>query len=121
MSGSTSKTIEYSLSAIVGEQLSSVVFVQDYVQLHFDGPTLTAITLPTIEVSKITLGWGTPGYRDALCERIGKTVRRASMIENKELRIEFDDNSVILISIKPEDHRGDEAVIFNNTKDWWAL
>ena len=32
------------LLAIEGEQLSAVTFVQDYVQLHFDGPTITAMS-----------------------------------------------------------------------------
>jgi hypothetical protein len=41
------------LSRIVGEQLSAVVFVQDYLQLQFDGPTLTlsgaTLTLTQLE------------------------------------------------------------------------
>jgi hypothetical protein len=36
------------LELLEGTQLSSVEFVQDYVQLRFDGPTLTAVTPPRV-------------------------------------------------------------------------
>ena len=31
---------------LIGEQLSAVSFVQDYVEFHFDGPVLRALTNP---------------------------------------------------------------------------
>src|SRR5580692_5452288 len=39
---------ESMFESIIGEQLSSVEFVQDYVQLRFDGPTLTAFVWPEL-------------------------------------------------------------------------
>ena len=36
------------LQIIVGEKLSSVTFVMDYVQLGFDGPLLTAYSGPEV-------------------------------------------------------------------------
>jgi len=38
------QTEEKSLQMLIGEQLSAVTFVQDYVQLHFDGPRLTVFS-----------------------------------------------------------------------------
>jgi len=36
---------------LIGEQLSSVEFVQDYLQLHFDGRTITAYVWPKVFVN----------------------------------------------------------------------
>jgi hypothetical protein len=91
--------------------LTSVIFVMDYVQLDFDGPRLTAVTLPTVEVEGVRLKFGQPGYRDALCERIEHTVVRADAIADESLRIEFDDRSVIGVSLRPEDYRAAEAAL----------
>jgi hypothetical protein len=35
------KTFDDALKQLIGEQLSSIEFVQDYLQLRFDGPCLT--------------------------------------------------------------------------------
>jgi hypothetical protein len=117
----TGKASEPPLKTIVGEQLSAVVFVQDYVQLQFDGSVLTAITCPTVSVREIRSEWGMPGYRDMLCERIGKIVRAVSVAEEQEILIEFDDASVISISLKPEDYRAAEAAIFYNGPEEWVV
>jgi hypothetical protein len=111
---------ENPLEPIIGKQLSAVVFVQDYVQLQFDGSGLTAVTLPTVEVGEKQLAWGMPGYRDLLCERIGKLVTAASVTEGQQIRIEFDDGSRIAISLKDEDYQTAEAAVFHNgpSKTW---
>lgn len=106
-------TMKEPLSTIVGSQLSSVEFVQDYVQLRFDGPCLTAFTPPTVQAGNGWSKWGNPGYRDMLCDRIGRTVCTASVIEGQEIRLRFDDGAFISISLLPEDYRGAEAAIFN--------
>jgi len=67
------------LVAIEGEQLSAVTFVQDYVQLHFDGPTLTTITRPTVVAGDASFDYGAAGYRDRLCALIGHVVKQASV------------------------------------------
>jgi hypothetical protein len=109
-----SQTSEQPLSPIVGHELNSVVFIRDYLQLHFEGSGLTVLVWPAIKVGENWTRWGMPGYRDKLCERIGKVVRAASVIEGQEIRIEFDDDSMITVSLKPEDRYIDEAAIFNN-------
>ena len=102
------------LKVLEGVQLSSVEFVQDYVQLHFDGLTLTAITHPRINVLNQLLEWGMQEYRNALCDRIGKLVRHATTIPEQEIKIEFEDGSSISISLNPKDYRAAEAAVFNN-------
>jgi hypothetical protein len=105
---------ERALEAIVGGELSAVVFVRDYVQLQFDGAGLTALNLPVIKVGQKTLAFGQPGYRDALCERIGHAVRGACVKENEWILIDFEDGSTLSISLRPDDYSGPEAAIFNN-------
>lgn len=118
---SVNKGKEDPLRPIVGRQLSAVVFVQDYVQLQFDGPGLTAITWPAVVVGNTKYEYGRPGYRDALCERIATIVSSTSVKEGEEIRIDFNDDSVLLISLKPENYSGAEAAIFHNgTEDTWV-
>ena len=105
------------LRSIVGEQLSSVEFVQDYVQLHFDGRTLTAYTRPTVATGEDHSAWGQPGFRDALCERIARTVCSVAVSTGQEIRIAFDDGSSVAISLRPEDYSGPEAAMFQNPLD----
>jgi hypothetical protein len=97
------------IESIVGEQLSSVEFVQDYVQLRFDGPTLTAFVWPVVHGAGKAVGVGEPGYRDELCARIGSKVLAARLQEAKALIVEFDDGASVTISLRPEDSVGPEA------------
>lgn len=102
------------LQDLVGSHLSAVVFVQDYVQLQFDGPGLTAITQPRVHTLNETYGWGMSEYRNLLCNQIGKLVRRAFTIKGQEIKIEFEDDSSITISLRAADYRAAEAAHFNN-------
>ena len=110
------------LDAIVGEQLSSVEFVQDYVQLRFDGPYLTLYTYPAVKVGDSWHVGGAPGYRDLLCDRITKKVRSAAVVSEKEIRIEFEDGASISIALCANGCRGPEAAMFQNTlESTWAV
>jgi hypothetical protein len=108
------------LDILIGEQMSAVVFVRDYVQLVFDGPGLTAVTPPVVEVGQASSRWGDPGYRDKLCELIGKTVRHAQIVDTEEITIKFDDDSSIRISLRPEDYITAEAAIFSHGERLWV-
>lgn len=108
------------LLAIEGEQLSAVTFVQDYVQLHFDGPTITAITRPAVIVGDVRFDIETPGYRDQLCDRIANRVVHAYVVPGDRLQLDFSDRSSVIISLRPEDYRAAEAAIFSDgkTEQW---
>ena len=112
------------LPELVGSELSSVVFVQDYLQLGFQPSTLgepepgvlvspragifgglSAFTLPELQVDGRHLRSGQPGYRDALVEQIGRRVTDAN--ENDErLWIEFDSGLLATLSLAEEDLAG---------------
>ena len=95
---------------LCGSQLSSVEFVQDYLQLRFDGPCLNVYTPLTVRSSeKIVTSWGM-GFRDLLCEQIAKIVTSVSFEEEKELNVQFKDGSGISVSLRPEDYCSPEAV-----------
>jgi hypothetical protein len=100
------------LPGLAGAELSAVVFVRDYVQLQFDGPVLTAITLPTVIRGSDVWGPHEAGYRDALCAQIGKTVRSTIATEGKAIELLFTDDSWIRISLDRADYRTAEAATY---------
>ena len=108
------------LTIIRGRQLSAVVFVQNYVQLQFDGPGLTAYTLPVVVIGERRLEAGSPGYRDGLCAQITKIVQNAYVQEGQRFQVDFEDGCSIAISLRPEDRRGPEAIWFHSgrQKEW---
>lgn len=110
------------LDVIIGNQLSGVLFIQDYVQLQFDGPGLTALNWPIVTVGGTDYSFGMSEYRNMLCERITKIVRVASAIEGQEIRIELNDESAISISlIAPEELGMSEmAILDNGPDDFWV-
>src|SRR2546428_10633078 len=117
------QTEEKSLQVIIGEQLSAVTFVQDYVQLHFDGPRLTIFSHAVIMLGDKTFHWDKPGFRDALCNSIAKKVTEARVVYGDSIAIRFADGSIIKISLKDEDYPpGGEAVNFDTGGNaWWSL
>ncbi|WP_155121174.1 hypothetical protein [Bryobacter aggregatus] len=105
----TPESLSAALSELRGRTLSSVEFVHDYLQLHFDGPTLTAYTLPIITKLGETLRLGQNGYRDALCGEIGSVVEAAEA-EHDDVTLTFQDGAVVSISVRDQDYRGPEAL-----------
>ena len=107
---------------IIDEQLSAVTFVQDYVQLHFDGPRLTVFSHPVVILGDKTFSWGKPGFRDALCNNIAQIVTEARVAYGDSISIKFADGSTIKISLQDKDYLGGEAVSFDTGGDeWWSL
>ena len=98
-------------SRIVGEQLSAVSFVMDYLQLQFDAYFLTVLTPLVILVGEQSYRLGDLPYRDALCERITHIVKEVTLSAD-HLRIGFDDGAAFDISLKEEDYVGAEAINF---------
>ncbi len=100
------------LPEIADEFLSSVEFVMDYVQLHFCGSTLTAFAPTEVQEGHSQYGSKDPGYRDALCRRIGVAVRHVELHEGQEITMFFIDGSSVRVSLRPEDSVGGESVTF---------
>jgi hypothetical protein len=116
------QTEEKSLQMLIGEQLSAVTFVQDYLQLHFDGPRLTVFSHPVVTLGEKTFHWGKPGFRDALCNNIAKKVTEVRVAYGESIAIRLADGLTIKISLKDENSSGGEAVNFDTGGDvWWSL
>jgi len=107
---------ESHLDRLVGEKLSAVIFVADYVQFEFNGPRLTACVWPYVAAFGETKGLGAPGYRDALVGLIFREVTEASEDAEQGLVLRFDGDALI-INPEPGDLEGPEIAMFSNGQD----
>ena len=98
--------------AIVGEKLSAITFVLDYWQLQFDGPSINALTRLEVSASGHKLRDGDDQFRNLFCGQIGKVVSRVTLRKPEAFKITFEDQSSISISLKWDDYRCPEAMIF---------
>ena len=94
------------VTAIEGQELTAVEFVQDYLRLRFDGPMLTLYAWPHLLFPEFSLGYGEPEYRNALCAQIGEMVAKASLEELDALTVELESGTVIALSLREEDLSG---------------
>jgi hypothetical protein len=103
------------ISAIVGEELTAVEFVQDYLQLRFDGPLLTLYAWPNVLLSEYSVAFGEPEYRNALCGQIGERVEEADLDEGNALTVKLENGTVLALSLREEDLDGPEAGSYSET------
>ena len=89
------------LPQIIGEQLSEVAFVQDYLELRFDGPKLTCYIFPTLLVKDETIILADHRYRNLLSAFITQVVIAADYIEGKKLVIRFVNKDSICLNLDP--------------------
>ena len=87
------------LNILVGEKLSSVTFVMDYVQLDFDGNGFTFYIWPRVTNEITEYRFGDQFYRDKLCSLITKIVTSVSAVENQEMTIFFDNGNKLSLSL----------------------
>jgi hypothetical protein len=97
------------ISAIEGQELTTVEFVQDFLRLRFDGPMLTLYAWPHVLLTDFSLGYGEPEYRNGLCAQIGEMVAKASLEELEALTVEFESGTVIALSLREEELSGPQA------------
>lgn len=100
---------------IVGQELIAVEFVQDFVQLRFEGPLFTLYAWPIILLSDFSVAYGEPEYRNALCAQIGQTVENAALEEGERLTIELASGTVLAVSLREEDIDGPESGSYSET------
>jgi hypothetical protein len=103
------------VSAITGEELKAVEFVEDFLQLRFDAPLLTLYAWPHVLFQDFSLAYGEPEYRNALCAQIGEKVVQASLEEGDALTIEFENGTVFGLSLREEDVDGPESGSYSET------
>src|SRR6266700_8165916 len=107
---------------IVGEQLSGVTFVMDYLQLQFNPPpTINAYTPVTVSSSGTTCVSGDEQFRNRLCDQITKIVKSVVIKDEAAFVITFEDGSMISISLRPSDYIGPEALEFIGRDKLWLV
>ena len=108
------------LADLVGEDVASVIFVRDHVQLDFDGPRFSLFVWPGVVTRTGLRHWGAPGYRDALCGLIGQTVTAAEESREAGLVVRLGACSVT-VKPRPDEVRGPEIAMlegFADRPDW---
>jgi hypothetical protein len=108
------------LNELVGSRFYAVEFILDYLRLQFDGSQgrhdMTVLTNPRIRVGDRWFDWGKPGFRDALCDQFGATVRSAKTdIDGEQILVEFDNDALISIPLHIEDFVGPEAASYEHS------
>ncbi len=103
------------ISAIDGEELKSVEFVEDYLQLRFGEPLLKLYDWPHILLTDSSVAFGEPEYRNALCAQIGETVEKAMLEEGDALTVEFANGIVFALSLREEDVDSPESGSYSVT------
>ncbi len=103
------------ISAIEGEELKSVAFVEDFLELRFGAPVLTLYDWPYVLLTDFSVGYGEPEYRNALCAQIGETVAKASLEEDDALTIELGNGVVFGLSLREEDVDGPESGMYSES------
>ena len=109
---------------LIGEQLSSVEFVQDYVQFHFDGRTITAYVWPEVIFGKEAFSFGQESYRNKLCDLIGLEIKDLHYQEKDFLILIFKNtDGVIRLNLDPKNPDViSEVAIFNDDLDkTWSV
>jgi hypothetical protein len=105
------------ISAIEGEELKSVAFVEDFLELRFGTPLFTLYDWPHVLLTDFSVAFGEPEYRNALCSLIGEMVSTASLEEDSALTIEFGNGIVLGLSLREEDVDGPESGSYSETGD----
>ena len=99
------------------QQLSSVIFVQDYLQLDFDGYTVTCYDWPIVILLDGKFVINDKEYRNALCSLIAKKVSDTSFIEDEMFVINFQGGEEIQINLK---NANEEVIYFTTPEGQWS-
>jgi len=102
------------LQSVVGRQLSAVTFVQDYIQLQFDGALLNAYVWPTVETQGRKTTRESSNYRNVLCDQIGRNVVEVSEIGGEALVVRLEGTTTIRVSLDEQDRTSVEAALFHD-------
>ena len=106
--------LERSVESLSGEELSAVNFVRDYVEFHFDGPVLRALTNPRLELDGAVVSFPNQGSRDLLCALIGRTVQSVDAQDGVRIRLVFVGGPVLIIPLDEASRTEPEGAHFQS-------
>lgn len=100
------------IEQLVGQEIDTVSFVRDYVELRIDYSILRALTNPMGSVDGIAWSFGQPGAADTMLRYIGRWVDAVEVVEDEYLLLRLDNDGTFRISLREEDRVGAEAAHF---------
>lgn len=101
------------LDSLVGERLTGVAFVHDYIEFHFEDKILRALTRPSKTTPSESWTFPNLGSRDAFCALIGHLVERINAENDPHLlSVRFDDGSILQVPLGQGERTGPEAAHF---------
>lgn len=108
---------------LVGEDLSGIVFVRDYLQLQFNPPPqLNVYSRRVVVTSGVrSAAFGEEPFANLALSLIGAFVREVRVSEQECFRIIFTNDAEILVSLRPEHCQGPEALDFQGRHNQWAV
>jgi hypothetical protein len=108
---------------LVGEDLSGIVFVREYLQLLFNEPLRIDAYSTRIVISSDgrSAAFGEEAFANPAIGLIGRFVREVRIDAQQSFRIVFTDGAEIMISLRPEHYQGAEAVLFQGRNNQWAV
>ena len=102
-------TAQTKLGELIGQPMSGVAFVHDYVEFHFDDRVLRALAFPTVALGKHSARFPDPGSRDALCAVIGSSVVNVEVRDHDSIELRFDGGAAIRVPLAAHARVGPEA------------
>jgi hypothetical protein len=105
-------------AVLCGQKIFSVEFVCDYVRIHFDNAVMAFIN-PMSITGSVQAQEGAPGFRDAICSIIGKTVEEVRILADASMEIVLK-GMTVSVSLRPEDYHGPEAATLHCNGRFYA-
>lgn len=102
---------------LIGEQLSSVTFVQDYLQLDFDGFVISFYDWPFINISNEKYTFQEESYRNKLCSFISEIVLDVIFEDDLIFRIIFASKNAIGLDLQ---NKNQELLFYTGPDDKWG-
>lgn len=110
-----------SFRVLVGESVSAVTFVMDYLQLQLESGALNFYNWPAVTVGGKTLRHDDADYKDALCEFITKTIREVDELLDEGLKLDFADGSITVPLSVDKDFPCPEIAEFVSREKPWLI
>ena len=110
-----------SFRVLVGETVSSVTFVMDYLQLHLSSGPLNFYNWPAVATGHKRLQRSDVGYEDALCGFINRTITDVDELLDEGLKLEFADGSITVPLSVDKHFPCPEIAEFASRKGPWLI
>lgn len=118
----STKKVEHFLTGLLGESLSSVTFVMDYVQMDFNGHRFNFYNWPMLYENQALFTQGKDIYCHKLVALIGQTIKAVDEYLDIGLSIEFELGSLLSIPLRVEENFSmPEIVEYHRPDHQWMI